>query len=262
VDATAKVGAAAADVTATTLSRAAVFVGGPNPLALEKQPLVEDSLSQRSHTSERSLLSERTEMRTSSLFEKAFRQNSTMADHLAEFARLDGTVQLDLDLDITLRMQGVENFVSMSGLGKKYAVFNWLSMLLPSIATCRIYSFKFTAPCRIWWHVHSKRIKLAFKDFGNEELKLEELDMSLEWDIDLVTCGLAWPDFLEDKLLAKSLLMMIKNYDESNPLEYSLAEVEQAVEDDKAAVKLQSAARALKIRKLRHQLRASRSKVS
>jgi hypothetical protein len=56
--------------------------------------------------------------------------------------------------------------------------------------------------------------------------------------------------------------MMIKNYDESNPLEYSLAEVEQAVEDDKAAVKLQSAARALKIRKLRHQLRASRSKVS
>jgi hypothetical protein len=38
---------------------------------------------------------------------------------------------------------------------------------------------------------------------AQEELKLEELDMSLEWDIDLVTCGLAWPDFLEDKLLGK-----------------------------------------------------------
>jgi hypothetical protein len=30
---------------------------------------------------------------------------------------------------------------------------------------------------------------------------LEELDMALEWNVDLETCGLAWPDFLEDKLL-------------------------------------------------------------
>lgn len=42
--------------------------------------------------------------------------------------------------------------------------------------------------------------------------------MELEWNIDLVTAGLSWPDFLEDKLLAVMMREMLKSYDDTNPM--------------------------------------------
>ena len=42
--------------------------------------------------------------------------------------------------------------------------------------------------------------------------ELEPIDMELEWDIDLETLGMAWPDFLEDKLCCHQIRWVLGTF--------------------------------------------------
>ena len=133
---------------------------------------------------------------------------------------------------------------------------------LPPFASIRMHHFHFRAACRIWWHVRKKQIRVAFVDNKAREAaeksgeEVEPLDVHVEWDIDLVTCGVAWPDFLEDKLPAMLMRYLLQDYDEGNAFYFDLGEVEDSAKEEECAIKLQASVRGMLSRKSEARKRA------
>ena len=126
-----------------------------------------------------------------------------------------------------------------------------------------MHDFRFSAPCRLWWHVKSQKIRMAFVDKTAAHADYDPLDVDLEWDIDLVTFGISWPDFIEDKMLASLVRWELSNYDEGNPLTFDLGEVEDAQKEEKAAIIMQRTARGKFVRAvLRAQMAAKLQKAA
>ena len=175
---------------------------------------------------------------------------------LETFASQEGIVVLDLDLDMELKLSNVE-FVVVFGK-KANPKLKGMSKLasavldkLPPFASIRMHHFHFRAACRIWWHVRKKQIRVAFVDYKAREAaekareEVEPLDVHVEWDIDLVTCGVAWPDVLEDKLPAMLMRYLLQDYDEGNAFNFDLGEVEDSAKEEECAIKLQASVRGM-----------------
>mmetsp|Transcript_6830 Transcript_6830/g.15385 ORF Transcript_6830/g.15385 Transcript_6830/m.15385 type:complete len:412 (-) Transcript_6830:128-1363(-) len=113
-------------------------------------------------------------------------------------SRAGQLVRLELQLHFEIKFGKVERFVVQ---------FKSNSCLAPNIDRIQIKNIKFIAQCIVWWDVLGHKVSIAFCK-----------GVTVDWDVAIVTCGMAWPDLLEDRIPAAILRIILEQHNITNPL--------------------------------------------